>query len=321
MPASARYADNLTNPRPPGTGCHSWIMSTANLGVMAGKDPQEIHHDLRRVIPPGTRRISDREISDAINKAMGDLKAGSFVPRPRPEPVVKDGRAARQRIIDQAKITTEADLWEASPVRLWDEPQGDPALLLETLYEPTDLVWIGDRHQAGVLGDTIRTAGEWITHFKRGGKTGPHIIPNPLTGAPATKKTGDGATLRGDGNISSYRYCIAEFDNLSREDQIRFWSAGKLPIIALIDSGGKSIHAWLDVQKLAQVETAEQWQSEIKTRLYDRILSPLGVDTACSNSARLSRLPGYFRGEKRAWQKLLWLSPGGRPICSNLKSR
>jgi hypothetical protein len=108
---------------------------------------------------------------------------------------------------------------------------------------------------------------------------------------------------------------MAEFDGLCREDQIRFWSAVKLPIVALIDSGGKSIHAWLDVQKLAKVETPEQWQSEIKGRLYDRILTPLGVDSACSNPARLSRLPGYFRSEKQAWQRLLWLSPEGRPVC------
>jgi hypothetical protein len=52
---------------------------------------------------------------------------------------------------------------------------------------------------------------------------------------------------------------VAEFDNLSREDQIRFWSAVKLPIVALIDSGGKSTHCWLEVSKLATVETFDQW--------------------------------------------------------------
>lgn len=122
MPIIDRYADNLSNPRPPGTGCHGYIMSTANLGVMAGIDPQQIHDDLRQAIPPGNRRISGREISDAIRKAMSDIKGGTFTSRPRPEPVVKDGRAALQRIIDQAKIMTEVDLWEASPIRLMEAP-------------------------------------------------------------------------------------------------------------------------------------------------------------------------------------------------------
>jgi hypothetical protein len=111
---------------------------------------------------------------------------------------------------------------------------------------------------------------------------------------------------------------MAEFDTLSREDQIRFWSAVKLPIVALIDSGRRSIHAWIDVQKLATVETSDQWETEIKGRLYDRLLTPLGVDGACSNPARLSRLPGHYREEKQAWQRLLWLSPEGRSINENI---
>jgi hypothetical protein len=121
-PALARYQDNLANPRPPGTGCHGWILSTANLGIMSGKDPHEIHDEIRRVIPQGTRRISDKEITDAVNKALSDHQGGTFIPRPRPAPVVKNGKEALQRIINSAKITTEVDLWEASPIRLWEAP-------------------------------------------------------------------------------------------------------------------------------------------------------------------------------------------------------
>jgi hypothetical protein len=315
LAALNRYHDNLRNPRPPGTGCHGWLMSTANLGIMVGLEPQQLHDDLRHAIPTGSRRIPDKEIDDAIRKAISDHNGGTFTPRTRPAPVVQDGKAALQRIIDQGKISDEVDLWETSPIRLLDEPQGDPGLLLETLYKPTDLVWIGDRHQPGIIGDTIKTTGELMGYFKNGGKTGPFIIINPLTGTSAPRKTGDGETLRGDGNVAAYRYCMAEFDNLSREDQLRFWSAVKLPIVALIDSGGKSIHAWLQVSKIATVTTLEQWQTEIKHRLYNRLLTPLGIDRSCSNPARLSRLPGHYREEKGAWQRLLWLSAEGRPIC------
>lgn len=310
-----RYLGNLSNPRRPGTGCHSWIMSTANLGILSGKDPNEIHNEIRLSIPEGSRLIKDREIADAINKALSDHQSGTYTPRPRPAPTVKDGKAALQRIISKGTYSDEVDVWEASPRRIWVEPKDCAALLLSTLYASDDLVWIGDRHQAGILGETIKTAADWIDHFKNGGATAPHIILNPLTGTPAPKKSGDGETLRGDGNVKEYRFCMVEFDNLAREDQIRFWSSVKLPIVALIDSGGKSIHAWLQVSMLAQVSTPDQWQSKIKQRLYDSLLSPLGVDAACSNPARLSRLPGHFREEKGAWQRLLWLSPEGRPVC------
>jgi hypothetical protein len=283
---------------------------------MSGKDPHEIHEEIRRsVLSAGIIRPRlDSEINDAVSRALIDNQGGTYIPRPRPTPIVNDGKAALQRIIRQAKISNEVDIWEASPLRIWDEPKDHQALFLSTIFNPTDNIWIGERYQAGIMGDTIKTAGEWITYFQNGGATAPHIIINPLTGNPAQKKSGDGGTLRGDGNIKQHIHCMAEFDNLSREDQIRFWSAVKLPIVALIDSGGKSIHAWLEVSKLATVTTPDQWQAQIKSRLYDRLLTPLGVDAACSNPARLSRLPGHYRLEKKNYQRLLWLSPEGKPV-------
>ncbi len=122
MPALDRYHDNLTNPRAPGSGCHGWIMSTANFGIFAGLAGDQIFSDIRQSIPSGVRRIPDKEIFQAIAKAAQDHTGGTFTPRPRPAPVVKDGPAALQRIIGQAKISDEVDLWEASPIRLMEAP-------------------------------------------------------------------------------------------------------------------------------------------------------------------------------------------------------
>ena len=310
-----RYLNTLLNLPTPGTGCHTALLAVANLGVLAGLSAETIFQDIRRSIPQGSRKVPDKEITDAINKALSDHNGGTFTPKTKPMPVVQDGKTALQKIINQGKISDEADLWEVSPIRLLEEPQDDPALMLETLYELTDLIWIGDRFDEGVIGKTIRTASDWITFFRNGGKMAPHIILNPLTGIPTMKKTGDGETLRGDANVKEYRFCLVEFDDLPRESQIRFWSVARLPVVALIDSGGKSIHAWLDVQKLATVEASDQWATEIKGRLYDRNLTSLGIDAACSNPARLSRLPGHYRTEKGAYQRILWLSTEGKPIC------
>ena len=101
--------------------------------------------------------------------------------------MVPDGAEALRRIVAQGRTEHEVDLWEASPIRLLGAPEDNPVLLLETLYAPTDLVFIGERYDAGILGDTIRPASGWITHFRRGGQTAPHIIVNPLTGLPARR--------------------------------------------------------------------------------------------------------------------------------------
>jgi len=310
----ARYQESLRSIPPSGCGCHPYLLAVSNYGIMSGRGADQIFSDIRGAIPQGKRRISDREISDAIRKALSDHSGGTFTPKVRPAPVVINGKAALQKIIDQGKISEEADLWEASPIRLLEEPKDDPVFMLEILYEKTDLIWMGERFDEGIMGKTIRTAADWIIYFRNGRKTVPHIVPNPMTGQEGTTKDGK-SSYRSDNAVKAYRSCMVEFDDLSREDQIRFWSAARLPVVCLIDSGGKSIHAWLDVQKMATVTTAEQWQAEIKQNLYDRLLTPLGVDSSCSNASRLSRLPGHYRMEKGAYQRILWLSAEGRAIC------
>jgi hypothetical protein len=262
--------------------------------------------------------MPDHEIVAAIRKAAADHRSGGTVYhfQPKAKPLIQDGYKALQRMIEQGQIDNEADLWDTSPVKPSGVPDEDADLFLSTLFAPDDLLFIGDRLEAGVLGKNIRPAAAWIAFFQKGGKAGPFIIINPLSGQPAPKKSGDGDSYRGDSNVKVFRYCLVEFDNLPREDQIRFWSAAKLFIVALIDSGGKSIHAWLDVQKLYTVTTTEEWDTKIKIDLYEKALLPLGVDRACCNPSRLSRFPGWHRSETGNFHKLLWLSPEGREVAN-----
>lgn len=310
-----RYHDALNNLPPPGAGCHTALLSVANLGARAGVSPDALFDDLRQAIPSGSRRVSDREILDAVNKAMTDHNGGTFTPAPKPKPVVKNGDETLRAIINMGKHRTVEDLKARSPIRIYDQPPLTTHCLLMTCFREDEYIFIGDRLQNGVMGDTIRTRGEWVKHILGRWETAPFVIVNPLSGKPAPKKSGEGTTLRGDGNVAEYRHCLIEFDDLSREDQVRFWSAARLPLVALVDSGNKSLHAWVAVPKLAPVKTAAAWQKSIKGDLYDRLLTPMGVDPACSNPARLSRLPGHYRAEKESWQRLLWLSPLGRPVC------
>ena len=54
-----------------GGGCHTALLGVANHGVYAGIDPQRIYDDLcRRVY--GSRPVTGREISAAIQKAISD---------------------------------------------------------------------------------------------------------------------------------------------------------------------------------------------------------------------------------------------------------
>jgi hypothetical protein len=153
----------------------------------------------------------------------------------------------------------------------------------------------------------VRSVAEWRRRIPAfGTDLLPHIIANPLTGRVA--KTRDGKdSFRCDASVAAFRFVTVEFDNRTREEQLAFWSSAieLLPVVALIDSGGKSIHGWI---RLESVATLEQWDFTVKQEFYARRLVPLGVDRSCSNASRLSRLPGHFRADKGRWQRLLYLN-------------
>jgi len=312
MNLQGKYSEKLHNIPAPGNGCHPSLLGAANCGIMAGIPPEEIFSDIRASIPYGKRKISDNEINDAIDRAIKDnvpLSVGQKYKRyikPKPKPMIKDGAATLRRIIEQSNIHEEVDLWEMSPIRIDWPPENDTVLFLSVMFEPLDFLFIGEHLEPGIIGRNIRTAKDWIDYFQTGGKTAPFIIVNPLTGVAAPKKTGDGESFRGDGNIKSFRYCLVEFDNLTREEQIRFWTSKEvreLPIAALVDSGGKSIHGWI---RTSNINSLNDWQREIRGKLYEQGLIPLGVDSACSNPSRLSRLPGHLRDNN--YQRILWLN-------------
>ncbi len=320
-----KYTQRLPEIAAPGDGCHPALLGIANLGIMGGLTPEHIFVDLKRAIKPGKRRVPDQEIWAAIKRAFLDHggSANALPPsmayrefiQQKKEPLLNDGKAVLRNIIGQSIISDEADIIENSPIRINWPPNEDPINLLSTLYKPQDLLFTGGFREPGILGKTIKCAADWSGTFKVGGTVGPHIIPNPLNGIPVEKKAEDGLTLRGDGNIIRFRFCIAEFDNLTREEQLRFWSAVKLPICALIDTAGKSIHAWIDCRKLGEINSEDQWDMVIRGKVYEECLIPMGVDKACHNPSRLSRLPGHLRSGGK-YQRLLWLSPEGREVVA-----
>ena len=307
-----RFSEALaTLPRPGGNGYHPRLLGVANIGIRSGIPPAEVAAGIRAHTPPGGRRVPDREIADAVNKAsLG--RAGALqrrgVPRWRMPPrAVEPFDATRfmAKRLAEGDGYGEADIREASPVRLDRPPAQDAFLLLEALYAPSDVLFIGDR-----FGRTVKTVAQWLADFRAGHPIPPHIIPNPLTGAAAATKDGR-PSFRSDACVQAFRFAVAEFDGVSREDQFRFWWAVNLPVCALIDSGGKSLHAWI---RIDGVRAAEQWAELVEAKLFGHYLIPLGCDAACRNEARLSRMPGHFRTEKGRWQKILYLAPEGRAI-------
>jgi len=117
-------------------------------------------------------------------------------------------------------------------------------------------------------------------------RSGAWVRHNPATGSR-------------DKDVVRFDHVLVESDNLPIEDQKKLLINLKLPITALVESGGKSVHAIVKVQAKDEIEYDQRARF-----LFDYLSKhQFIVDEANRNPSRLSRLPGAMRNGKL--QKLL----------------
>lgn len=300
--AATKFEDALRTWPHAGSGVHSHLMTVCNLAAIAGIPATDAEGRIIQTMPRPPSPSS--EVVAAIRKAYAEHKPGEqYTPRPTTPAKPKALPMTREAFIRRGDGAAESDWWEASPYRIdWEPGPGDALALLGALYAPDEYLFIGERYGAEVV-----TVGDWMKRIKAGEPCPPHFIPNTLTGQEHPLPDGK-LSRRGDSAVVGFRYAVAEFDTMSKADQLAFWWGYRTaPIVALIDSGGKSIHALLRVD----APSREAWERDVEQRLFARVLCPLGCDPACRNESRLSRLPGHYRRERNAWQRLLYLNPEG----------
>ena len=199
------------------------------------------------------------------------------------------------------------------PVPTHTEIPDDTERFLRYVFEPEDYVSIefltkrdtGDRPEG--RGTNYVTRDEWIagidgdegklhpTEFGGEEATGYYVRINPI-------KKGSGGTNK---DVTNFKYILLESDEGKKEEQELMLRNARIPIAALIDSGGKSVHAWVRVDA-----ANEQQYHKRRQQIYDVLPEKFKVDTQCKNPSRYSRLPGAMRGDEE--QKLIGLGIGPR---------
>ncbi|MFN7341388.1 MAG: AAA family ATPase [Opitutia bacterium] len=129
--------------------------------------------------------------------------------------------------------------------------------------------------------------------FFDGKPQGAWISPNPFQ---------EGNVDGTDSSVASFRHVLVEFDHLPKEEQVAIFHQSNLPITALIDSGGKSVHAWVKVE----ADNRHQWE-ERRRAVYE-FLADHEPDQQNKNPSRWSRLGGVSRGDKE--QRIIALGVG-----------
>jgi|ERR1044071_426054 hypothetical protein len=226
---------------------------------------------------------------------------------PSDAPTLEEYQRRIQLFLGESRCT-EADIAAQSPVRILDEPFGQTVFFLKNLYDINDqinIVWDytpnGPDKAAPTGYGKTQSMGEWVgrdfynTHEVPQSAAGAWIRMNPLNGQGISNR-----------DVESHRFTLVEFDFLPVEEQLAFFARIKLPIAALVLSGGRSVHAWVRVGASSAKIYTERVNAIFKW------LRAFGIDQANKNPNRLARLPGAIRtigAVGQGIQKLLYLNP------------
>lgn len=185
---------------------------------------------------------------------------------------------------------------------------------LEAVFRPSDYVGVvmgsmeakdkGRFFPAG-RGTYTRTAGEYINNLRRYRET----ADNPDAAVSMAFEDYDrkaGAWIRfnpldGNGvkneNVAEFRYALVESDHLPPGKQKSIMEQMELPIVAMVHSGNKSIHA------IVRIDAADYEEYRRRVDYLYKVCNQNGlqVDVADRNPSRLSRLPGILRGGRKQW--------------------
>ena len=290
--------------------CHKW-------GLIAGLPKSQIIEEIRQAWGGG-RQPTDRELERAHK--VGAEEAG----KPYDATSIKPATPRRPQEV-QTKITRRtfeklagdplpsSALAALSPIDIGSPGNRsrqieNATLLLRSLYRAEEYIFCGPQNGTS---DNVLPVGEWIERIRQG-NTEPQFIMNPLTGGWGPKANEDGQTRRGRNTIADYRFTLFEIDTIGGEKvplalQARFlWNriTEGWPIRAVIYSGGKSLHAIVQVN-----ETRDTWAQNVEKDLFS-LWADMGADPKVSTPERQARLPGHTE-EGRKLQSLLWLCPEG----------
>jgi hypothetical protein len=317
-----RTREEIQNPASKGQR-HGQAMRIAMSLLGQGFVPDAVFAQLRGMYPED---VTDDEISSiikwAVQKNPLSCQSTSDIATKRIQHEIAPKRVTTGQAITNAEKwlgnfrCEEYDLWERSPWRPLEDWRFDALPLLAALYGNDDFINVvteftleqqeNGKQKANPHGPgrTMRRD-DWMRslrdHSAPQSDAGAWVRPNPVKQEGSGK---NGAVC--DRDVTGYRFCLLESDDLPLELQLSLWATLPLPVAAIIDSAGRSVHAWV----MLNCQSSEEYQAKVHS-IYE-LLARFGICRGNKNASRLSRLPGAQReiGKREdGAQKLLYLNP------------
>ncbi len=313
--------DRLNAPQTEGSR-HANILAISLTLVGDGVPDQEIYQLLRNHYPP---EKTDREIWDAIRGAHAKNPQPlqrqnvnlTYSPKPKTDQVTPEQALCNARQFLRGLGVSEREVSERSIVPISTLEKGC-INLFENLYSEDEYVNIVCKfsqpedkpNKANPYGPGLsKNRDGWLDYFKTEGipqsRAGAWIRPNPCKERGTGK---DGAYQ--DADITAFRFLLIESDCLPLDTQLPLLCSLRIPIAAIIYSGGSSYHAWVRVGCMDKSDFAVQAERIIG------MLSRFGIDRSNKNPSRMARLPGASRiigAQNGGEQRLVYLNPSPRP--------
>lgn len=207
------------------------------------------------------------------------------------------------KLIDTSYMSGE----EIKEPKVWN-PAKQITKYLETLFDPGDVVgFVNSAYQHEEANGEVKwipassgvytlTAGDIIDGLRRNkGDVGAIMgDPNPEAGAWIRFNPLNGKGVKND-DVTEFKYALVESDSISVQLQNEIYQKLELPIATLVYTGKKSLHAVVKVN----AKNYPQYKDRVDY-LYEVLnKNGLKIDKQNKNPSRLTRLPGFVRGNKK----------------------
>jgi RecA-family ATPase len=165
----------------------------------------------------------------------------------------------------------------------------------ETVGYVTQSYTTEDGRRVPTKGAYDRTAGQLIEELNKchgdlGAALGDY---DPDTGAWIRFNPLDGKGVKNE-NVTEYRYALVESDTLELSRQYSLMLELQLPIVVMVHSGGKSIHAIVRID----AQDYDEYRQRVDYLYAVCQKNGMQIDRQNRNPSRLSRMPGVMRKGK-----------------------
>lgn len=305
---ASRYAAAMP-PAIAGTGGHSQTFALA-VALAHGFNLSEAETTIlmmgynMKCSPPWNERELKHKIKDAYN-----------TPHSKPRGWMLDDNANLEprKMLPSSQTVTQSGKFKVNLANARSVPEAESFTtkdLLLNCFKPEEVICI--TNEAGQDEDgrwfpaskgTFQTVQWWLDRYFGSNPTDNELYKNKPQGAYVRiNPIIEGDYSGRDDSVSIYRYVLVEFDTRPKEEQFAIFKQSNLPIGAIIDSGGKSLHAWVRVD----AKDSNEWRLR-RQAVFD-YLSDYEPDEMTKNPSRWSRLGGVYRGEKE--QRIVALNVG-----------